>query len=164
MSSYAGNYLVFGVVNADYSSLRPSATPRFPGSFPDGMSQTALFVEKYAVSKIPADAIGTGKGYAGGCQWAYFQGDCNAPLFAYHYPLLKRTDPGALGPTSAADPRDSRFQVQPPAERCHPCLPSTAHNSMNACMADGSVRALDRGMSRPAWWALVTPAGGDVSE
>ena len=33
---------------------------------------------------------------------------------------------------------------------------------MNVCMADGSVRALAGGMDRLAWWALVTPAGGEA--
>jgi hypothetical protein len=122
--------------------------PTFVASFADGTSQTILFAEKYGVSSIPADATATGQAYVGGCHWAYFQGDCNAALFGYYYARSGRSDPASVGPGSAADPRDSRFQVQPRADRCHPCLLSTPHPAMNACMADGSVRVIDGGVDR----------------
>jgi hypothetical protein len=33
---------------------------------------------------------------------------------------------------------------------------------MNVCLADGSVRFLNIGMSGTTWWALCTPASGDL--
>jgi prepilin-type N-terminal cleavage/methylation domain-containing protein len=160
---YAANYLVFGTVDGNYASLAAQGKAKIPNAFPDGLSQTLLFAEKYAVSKLPASSSG-GKSYVGGCHWDYFQADCNNPLFAYYTARPNILDPNAVGPKNSADPRDGRFQVQPAADHCNPCLPSTAHATMNACMADGSVRQLAPGMSALAWWALVTPAGKDSAE
>ncbi len=162
--AYAANYLAFGTVNDDFASAGTQGKAKVPDSFPDGVSQTVLFGEKYAVSKLPAAFSPDGNAYAGGCHWDYFQADCNNPLFAYYLPRTKQIDANAVGPTSASDPRDSRFQVQPRPDRCDPCRPSTAHAAMNACMADGSVRQLTGDMSRFVWWALVTPAGRDIAE
>ena len=164
-SSYAANYQVFGVTGRDFVNFYAQGKPRLPASFRDGTSQTILFAEKYASCSITAEANG-GKAFRGGCHWAYFQADCNNPFFAYHDPIFQNhvfTDPNAVGPTSAQDRRDGRFQVQPNANGgCNPCLPSTAHNAMNTALADGSVRPLAGGIDRLTWWALVTPAGGET--
>jgi hypothetical protein len=165
-SSYAANYLVFGTVDADFTNVSAQGKPRLAVTFPDGTSNTILFAEKYASAWISA-AANHGTAYKGGCHWGYFQGDCHNSLFAYYYPGWKvktpPTDPNAVGPADAADPRDGRFQVQPnPAGGCNPCLPATGHSVMSVCMGDASVRWLERSMDRLAWWALVTPAGGEV--
>jgi hypothetical protein len=164
-SSYAANFLVFGHVDADFANKNAQGKPRLAVSFPDGTSNTILFAEKYAWANITAKANG-GTAYKGGCHWAYFQGDCYNPFFAYFDPGAKksipRTDPNAVGPKDAADPRDGRFQVQPnPAGGCNPCLPATGHSAMNVCMGDASVRPLAGRIDRLTWWALVTPAGGE---
>jgi prepilin-type N-terminal cleavage/methylation domain-containing protein/prepilin-type processing-associated H-X9-DG protein len=150
-SSYAGNYLVFGNVNANFASKSAYGKPKLLGyTFKDGASQTILFAEKYASA---FDAT-----YRGGCHWAYFQADCHNPFFAYVDPprrIKSFTDPKAVGPSGM-------FQVQPKAAGgCDPCLPATGHNAMNVCMADGSVRSLSASMSAQSWWALVTPASSD---
>lgn len=110
-SSYAGNYLVFGNVDANFVNRNAQAQPKLGESFKDGASQTILFVEKYASAWIDADA-NQGNGYQGGCHWAYFQADCQNPFFAYYEPAPKNAkqliDPNAVGPAS-------RFQVQPRA-------------------------------------------------
>jgi len=172
-SSYAANYLVFGTVNAAFANRNAKGKPRLAGSFPDGTSQTILFGEKYAVAWIrtapgsPPTSLPGGKGRKGGCHWAYFQADCHNPFFGYFEPGRNKrpapTDTNAVGPANATDPRDGRFQVQPNAAGgCNPCLPATGHSAMNACMADGSVRSLTSSIDRLTWWALVTPAGGEV--
>jgi hypothetical protein len=109
-----------------------------------------LFAEKYA-SAWNAD-------YQGGCHWGYFQADCRNSLFAYHEPSrnagMPPTDPNGVGA------REVAFQIRPNAAGgCNPCLPATGHASMNACMADASVRPLSGDVDRLAWWALVTPRG-----
>lgn len=164
-NSYAANYLVFGNVDANFANANAQGKPRLAVTFPDGTSNTILFAEKYASASISAAA--DGKAYKGGCHWAYFQADCQNPFFAFFErgpgKLPPRSDPNAVGPSDAADPRDGRFQVQPnPVGGCNPCLPATGHTVMNVCMGDASVRSLEKGMDRLAWWALVTPAGGEV--
>jgi prepilin-type N-terminal cleavage/methylation domain-containing protein len=165
-SSYAANYLVFGNVDANYANKNAQGKPVLGETFADGASQTIMFAEKYASAWISAEA-NHGAAYWGGCHWAYFQADCHNPFFAYYEPAQPNrtslTDPNAIGPTNAADPRNGRFQVQPnPAGGCNPCLPATGHAAMNVCMGDGSVRPLAASMDRLVWWALVTPAGGEV--
>lgn len=162
-SSYAGNYLVFGAVDADYRSLHSSGRPRLASSFPDGLGHTILFAEKYAIAGIRAED-NNGRAVQGGSHWAYFQSDCNSAFFAYYYPGSSGTDPHSVGPRNADDPRNSRFQVRPPANRCNPCLAATAHSAMNVCLADGSVRRLGAAMDKHTWWASVTPAGGEATE
>ena len=164
-SSYAANYQVFGNVNPDGTNRNAQGKPRLAVTFKDGTSNTILLAEKYAAAWLKVGVYGTP--VKGGCHWAYFQADCQNPLFAYVEPVtpggsLPVTDPNAIGPINPIQENDGRFQVQPKAEGgCNPCLPATGHTSMNACMADGSVRALARGIDRFAWWALVTPAAGD---
>ena len=157
-SSYAGNYLVFGNVDADFISKNAQGKPQLGATFKDGASQTILFAEKYASAWISAEA-NNGTMYKGGCNWAYFQWDCQNPFFAFVEParrnVRRSTDPNGVGPNST-------FQVQPNAAGgCNPCLPATGHNAMNVCIADGSVRQLAASMERSVWWALVTPAGGE---
>jgi prepilin-type N-terminal cleavage/methylation domain-containing protein/prepilin-type processing-associated H-X9-DG protein len=158
-SSYAGNYLVFGNVDASFANKNAQGTPKLQSTFKDGASNTILFAEKYASAWIDAKANG-GTAYKGGCHWAYFQASCQNPFFAYVEPVRKNVkpliDPNAVGPTSL-------FQVQPNAAgACNPCVPATGHNTMNVCMADGSVRHLSGSIDRATWWALVTPAGGET--
>jgi prepilin-type N-terminal cleavage/methylation domain-containing protein len=167
-SSYAANYMVFGNVDANFGSKNAEGRPRLAATFQDGTSQTILFAEKYASAWISADA-NHGKEYKGGCHWAYFQADCHNPLFAYYEPWRKNnkieppTDPNAVGPKNANDPRNGLFQVQPNAAGgCNPCMPATAHSAMNVCMGDASVRILAGNVDRLTWWALVTPAGGEA--
>lgn len=159
VGNYAANHLVFGLVGDDGEHLGADGRARLHASFPDGTSQTIAFGEKYASSRISAADNANGVEYVGGSHWDYFQADCYAALFAYYY--KGETDPNSVGPTSADDPRDSRFQVQPSRERCNPCKLATPHGAMNTAFADGSVRTLTDAISARAWWALVTPAGND---
>ena len=164
-SSYAANYVVFGNVDGNFANRHAQGKPRLAVSFPDGTSQTILFAEKYASAWISA-ANNQGTEYKGGCNWASFQADCHNPLFAYFDAGRRKgapMDPNAVGPKDAADPRNGRFQIQPnPQGGCNPCLPATGHSAMNVCMGDASVRSLAGSIDRLVWWALVTPAGGEV--
>ncbi len=166
-SSYAANYLVFGIVDKDFANRNAQGKPKLAVTFADGTSQTILFAEKYSSAWIKAKA-NHGTQFKGGCHWAYFQADCNNPLFAYVERVRGNrdatTDPSGVGPANAADLRNSRFQVQPNAAGgANPCLPATGHAAMNVCMGDGGVRAQARGIDAHAWWALATPAAGDAA-
>ena len=135
----------------------------------DGLSNTILHAEKYARCSKTTMAPPFQEG---GTAWAY----CTSPLF---FPWLpppmnppgKAFFPGFCIPALAAHgapdvigPR-SKFQVQPSPflGNCDPTRASTAHpGGIQVGLADGSVRTLAATMSGAAWWAAVTPAGGEV--
>jgi hypothetical protein len=58
----------------------------------------------------------------------------------------------------------SKFAVRPNPflGNCDTALASTAHNVMNACMADGSVRVISPSISGVTWWAACTPSRGEI--
>jgi len=104
----------------------------------------------------------------GGAAWAF----CTSVLFPWQpapmqppgkafYPgfcipaLVARGAPNAIGPLSI-------FQVQPREGNCDPTRAATAHAAIVVGLADGSVRTLSPSISGAAWWAGVTPAGGET--
>jgi prepilin-type N-terminal cleavage/methylation domain-containing protein len=150
-SSYAGNFLVFGQVGVSFNVLGYRGSSRIPASFPDGMSNTLLFAERYAVCESIAMALPRA------CLWDWWQSELVVPGRDY-YPFfaLATLDGNNIGPQSI-------FQVRPVAGHCDPSRASSPHiGGMQACLADGSVRTLSQGMSGTTWWAACTPAGGEV--
>jgi prepilin-type N-terminal cleavage/methylation domain-containing protein/prepilin-type processing-associated H-X9-DG protein len=166
-SSYAGNFQVFGgQVNTD-SSADWDGQSRIPNTFADGTSNTILFAEKYARCDGTSGPAGTWwmRGvYHGGHPSTpdriddSFPGDRFSAVFA-----------GGRGVDGTAwlTGSMSKFQVRPGdyLQNPGPCdahVASSGHaNGMNVCLADGSVRYLDRGIDSATWWALCTPAGHD---
>lgn len=135
-------------------------------SFPDGLSQTIWFAERYA--------------QCGGVRADYATFTYSRPTFADGGPLIKSEGlPGSVYPiTSGAPPvaRPSRpgatFQVRPrvgdpegplqPGD-CDCAVPQTPHASgMLLALGDGSVRSVAPSVRPDVFWALVTPAGGEV--
>jgi len=115
---------------------------RLGSTFTDGTSQTIMLGEKFA--SCYSDTVPRG-----GNMWARW--DCAD----YFQPVF-----GAWvsGPAS-------KFQVRPfPANSsaCNYTVAQTAHAAMTTAFADGSVRGLTDSISGPLWWALCTPAGGEV--
>ncbi|WP_439625044.1 H-X9-DG-CTERM domain-containing protein [Gemmata sp.] len=46
---------------------------------------------------------------------------------------------------------------------CNSTVPNTPHPGVaNAALADASVRAVSAAVDGSTWWALCTPAGGDL--
>jgi prepilin-type processing-associated H-X9-DG protein len=159
-SSYAANFLVFGRTSDDFQFVDGFGSPSLNGSFPDGTSSTILFGEKYAVSWMEGP---NGQLLSGGCHWDYWGHPSLAPFFALYVPGV--SDLNAVGPKGPGDAHDSRFETCPPARHTNGSLCSTAHpQGMNVAMADGSSRCLTPGISPSVWWALVTPAGQEVSD
>ena len=127
---YADNFQVFAPEN------NWGGYARMPASFPDGISNTLLFAERYASCDDKMSA------------WAYQQFDRNAAVFA-----VWSRGPG------------SRFESQPNpwSIECDPSRASSSHRGgMNVGMGDGSARMLSSGIDGQTWWALCTPAGGEI--
>jgi prepilin-type N-terminal cleavage/methylation domain-containing protein/prepilin-type processing-associated H-X9-DG protein len=149
--SYAGNFLAFGQVDANYDVTSYQASNRLSVSFPDGTSNTILFGERYAVCVSFAEALQRA------CLWDWWEPVAVVPGHDY-YPFfaLETTNGANLGPQSI-------FQVQPATGDCDPSRCSTAHNGgMQVVLADGSVRLLSPAISSTTWWAACTPAGGET--
>jgi prepilin-type N-terminal cleavage/methylation domain-containing protein len=154
---YAGNFLVFGVVNNPVqlnTVLSYQSASNLTTSFPDGLSNTILFAERYAVCVSTAMDLPRANLWDFWLPPGYLYGGIGhdyQPYFA-----LPTADGNAIGPISL-------FQVQPTFGNCDPSRASTAHTGgMEVLLADGSVRTLSAGMSGTTWWAAVTPAGGEV--
>jgi prepilin-type N-terminal cleavage/methylation domain-containing protein/prepilin-type processing-associated H-X9-DG protein len=152
---YAGNTQVFCTVDAAGNFINAAGAARISASFPDGTSNTLLYAEKYA-------RCTNARYLEGGSAWDYwgryatggpwYQGPPLWPAFALSWPGT------GIGPAS-------KFEAQPSPYlgNCDPTRASTAHpGGMNVCLADGSVRSLPSSISPATWWALCTPAAGDI--
>jgi prepilin-type processing-associated H-X9-DG protein len=139
-SSYAANYLVFGMI--------PNA--RIPDSITDGTSKTILFMEKFAL----CDDQSTRQ--YGGDLWAF-------PPFFPPSNGLKGNYAGTVGyfpsSTNPTNPYQvAPFQDRPAAGACNPTLAQTPHkDGINVAMADGSVRFVSTKISPQTWSAALTP-------
>jgi prepilin-type N-terminal cleavage/methylation domain-containing protein len=151
VSSYAGNYLVFGEVDAMFEPKTDQGAARLPGSFPDGTANTILYVERYAVCELNSKKLNRA------CLWDWWQAKWNYPGNDYRPTIgFATTTNDNVGPQSI-------FQVRPAAGNCDPSRAATAHpGGITVTLADGSVRTLATGMSGTTWWAACTPAGGEV--
>jgi prepilin-type N-terminal cleavage/methylation domain-containing protein len=155
-SNYGANFQVFGNPGAgDNAGLNMDGKGRIPSTFSDGMSNTILFAEKFR-------RCGNN-----GSLWAH--GPWNVPwmnLFAYG------NQQGTAGYTSNSAPAGSvgpasKFQVQPTPWQtaCDPSRAQGLHTGgITVGLGDGSVRMLSAGVSPATWWALCTPALGDLPD
>jgi prepilin-type N-terminal cleavage/methylation domain-containing protein/prepilin-type processing-associated H-X9-DG protein len=179
LSSYSANWQVFGDQGARLTKMQ------------DGLSNTILFNEKYAVAErpvgnprygatlwgygvdpraIPADftpALTAGQ-YPGDAQWA--NGLVPTSLYVNGYwPRTAFVNKGGPTPTAwtGPDPWMCRCMLKPEfgasATDAH-CLKaqSISPAGINAAFADGSVRFIGSGVSDPAWSAGETPARGET--
>ena len=147
-SSYAGNYKIFGRGNpygpwqrqgntGDTDAIsRWMGQATLTGTISDGTSNTVMFAEK----------VGQCNPSYGGNMWARWDWlDPWQPSFAVWSDGLPQ------------------FSPQWNSGNCDAHRPSTFHSgTMNAGMADGSVRGVSSGVSQPTWYAVITPAGGDL--
>ncbi len=151
VSSYAGNYLVFGEVTPAYQPASDQGTARLPASIPDGTSNTILYVERYAVCEL--NTIGLKRA----CLWDWWQVQWTGAGNDYRPTIGFATSANDnIGPQSI-------FQVRPAAGNCDPSRAATPHpGGIVVTLADASVRTLAPNVSGPTWWAAVTPAGGEA--
>ncbi len=143
ITSYSFNGQVFG------DRCPP---PRIPGTFTDGVSNTALAFERYAICGQGGDVRtwGDGAGESPNAEAAYLVAGGDSPA-----------TPGVVW----VDKYVTRvLQVRPSPAGCRTSRvdTSTPHEAMGVLLGDGSTRAVSGGISLATWRALITPAGGDI--
>ena len=163
-TSYAANAVVF------------AGSPSLETTFRDGMSQTIILAQHYAVCG--------GHLYFNYTEDGWYTASLRRPSFADGGEAFQGKNPGDVHPV--ADPttgrtRSSRgtatFQVRPKmwnrelggpprgpnVDECDHTLPQALYSSgLLVCLADGSVRTVAPGVSPETFWGAVTPAGGEV--
>ncbi|MGO8748127.1 MAG: DUF1559 domain-containing protein [Thermoguttaceae bacterium] len=164
--SYLANFQVFGNPNnaTDNYQCNIAGAPNLSHSFSDGTSTTVLFAEGLAQRQLSCTA------------WAYYWAD-SLPMFAYGnaagtQAYTSALDPGMTGCVGyPAIPGGNgnlncMFDVMPKPllMNVNPLRPACGHTGgMNACFADGHVSLLPATMSPAVWWAIQTPAGGEIN-
>jgi prepilin-type N-terminal cleavage/methylation domain-containing protein len=164
-SSYAGNFQVFGGVTNINSNSNWDGDARMPASFPDGTSNTILFVEKYSRCNAPSSP--------GGTWWmrGVYHGQNSPPGGgddSYPGDRLSAVFGGGVGidGTVWVHNVSPAFLVQPANflatnGQCDRRWPSSPHTGgMVSALADGSVRFLSQAVSPNTFWLAVTPNDG----
>ncbi|MHB1425217.1 MAG: DUF1559 family PulG-like putative transporter [Gemmataceae bacterium] len=137
----AGNYMTACVFS--YGAGLEVGGNHIPACWPDGMSNTIVWTEKYGQCGPPAH----GNPFAGSTQWA--------DRYA-----------GYSGPFIGMDPyfgTAGYFQIQPNPwqSNCILMTASTGHTGgIMAGLGDGSVRICNQGMSPTTWWMAIVPNDG----
>ena len=135
---------------------------RIPTNFPDGTSNTIIWVEKYARCG-PPPVPANGNEFTGGTQWADRFAVYSGPFVGF-YPNPNTVNPPSLVPINFGV--NGMFQVQPSpwqSANCISTVASTGHTAgIQVCLADGSVRTCTAGMSAQTWWMAMVPDDGLV--
>ncbi len=149
---YAANYLVFGEPMAADSITRLHGKATFRNTFPDGVSNTIIFTERYTscgTSGSP-DTI-TSSLWADGNIWF-------RPIFC-----INRDDqsPQTQGYVRCLTPQDSPDW----ATGCLPRRAQSGHAGMiNVCLGDGSVRFVNTSIDAELWADLCDPRDGNIAK
>jgi prepilin-type N-terminal cleavage/methylation domain-containing protein len=166
----AGNFMFAYVTGRDPSSVSviDETYPiciggkRIPSAFPDGTSNTILWVEKYARCG-PPPVPPNGNEFMGSTQWADRFAVYSGAFIGF-YPNPNTVNPPSLVPINYGV--NGYFQVQPnpwQSTNCISTVASTGHPAgIQVCLADGSVRSCARGMSPQTWWMAIVPDDGNV--
>ncbi len=145
-----GNASTIGLGGA--APTGPYNYSRIPASFPDGLSNTVLWSEKFA------QCANSGAYQAGGqCDSPQCGGNNWSDPFLDYYPPAYNVFPnGTITPATAS------FQIQPQwSTNCDPLRPSSAHTGVIlAGLGDGSVRSVSSGTSQLTWFLANVPNDG----
>lgn len=151
-----------------YAANAQAFTPRrttLPASFPDGLSNTIAFTQRYAYCAKEFTSYSLPQRGMPGIRRA---------TFADGGPVVQGSgSEGDVYPVTTGDPPESNanvprlknmpFQVCPKPDECYPHL---THGTFSAglltAMFDGSVRCLREGIHPPLYWGAITPNGGEV--
>jgi len=155
---YVANFQVFGNPNyGDSAPYNALGTANLKSTFSDGTSNTILFGEMF--TQRPNGTWGL---------WAHGAWNYNyCPAFAVGSPAGVNYASGFQnGGTGQAGPNSKFVSVSASAYSSNTSyinFTTAIHTgSMNASLADGSVRTLNSGLSGQTWWAACTPSYGDL--
>jgi prepilin-type N-terminal cleavage/methylation domain-containing protein len=164
----AGDYLNYYVTGADPGSITATdaSDPICAGqkvidaSFPDGLSNTIFFTEKYARCG-PDMTASNGNNFSGSTQWADRFTVYSGAFIAF-FPNPNNGNPPAPQNYGTA----GKFQVRPfpwQSNNCKIDIASTGHDGgIIAGLGDGSVRICAGGMSPNTWWLALVPEDGNA--
>lgn len=175
LSSYSANWQVFGDVPVRFSKMQ------------DGLSNTMVFGEKYAVANRPSKPGATLWGYGidprsipgsfnpplapgqypSDTQWANDQPD--SLYVSMYHPRTGFVNRGGAVPTSwyGSKPWRCRCMLKPewapPLDNVHPQKSQSLTSAgIYMCMADGAVRFVSSGTPDANWSATETPDYGET--
>ena len=156
IGNYAMNWQIFSLQAA-----------KLPDSIPDGTGKTVLFTEKYVVCNNTGAAVNPKRG---GSLWAFPPGyridgvnvqepQAGSPGEWHNYAAVVSYGANNI----ANDGAFGRFHNnKTSADKCNPRWASSNHNnSINVCMADGSVRSVASTISGGTWRAIMTRQAND---
>lgn len=149
-TSFAANFAVF----SDRRSL---------GDVSDGLSNTVAFAEHYARCGPAPQANFTSRLIWGQLSTngvkSYNPSNRRASFADRYYDNVY---PVTEGKVTRPSRRGATFQTAPSVLGCDPTVPQTPHaGGMLTALLDGSVRVTRSGIEPQAFWAAVTPAGGE---
>ena len=157
-ASYAANALIFLRMRAE-----------IPATIRDGLSHTILFSHHYAFSYREAAAAINYTQFDWLADGTFPQIPGRNPG---EYVLIRRATfaekeagdvyPVTQGNRTVGSVRGLTFQARPSIELCDPRIANSPHNGLPVALADGSIQFLSRSIAEEVYWALVTPAGGEV--
>lgn len=177
LSSYSANWQVFGDTGPKLAKMA------------DGLSNTFVFGEKYAVAMRPTNPGATVWGYGvdprtipgdfnpaltageypGDTQWANDLANPNSLYNNMHWPRNGYVNRGSSVPTSwyGTRPWLCRCMLKPEwapvVTNVHPQKSQSISSAgINVCMADGAVRFISASTDDSRWSAIETPADGEV--
>jgi prepilin-type processing-associated H-X9-DG protein len=140
----AGLYVPWQGCNNYYAMIQ--------SSFPDGLGNTILYVDKYTYctsseSKVGGQEQNCDNPQCGGQNWSDPELDYFTPTFGWF----------AQGPLA------NMFQIMPNyTAACDPMRSSSGHTGgINVSMGDGSVRLIARGISPNTWFMALIPNDGN---
>ena len=145
-SSYGANYQAFGNPRA----ANDQGSAKIAASFPDGTANVIFFTEMYVT-----------------CGWTGDINYCYGSLWADSNSIWR----AAFGhgnsskyPSGAGYPAAPKFQMQPNSlTNCDPARPQSPHTGViQACLGDGSVRAISPSISDFTWSCAVNPGDGNA--
>lgn len=139
-------------------------------SIPDGTSQTIALVDKYfsrcnstsTLSQTNNIYTWVWDPYEDAAQGRVVYGDRRATFADRGWDDVLPVTDAATGTTRPSVPGKT-FQVRPRPEDVDPSIPQTPHwAGLTVALFDGAVRTVAPSVDETVFWAMVTPAGGEV--